>query len=113
MGEPRRDPEGTVTRSATFQVVNRLGLHARAAARLVETVGRFRSEVELIKDGQRCDARSIMSVLLLCGHRGARITVVARGPDAGAVLEALGALFASGFGEGAAQDDGDGERGAP
>ncbi|MBX3250081.1 MAG: HPr family phosphocarrier protein [Myxococcales bacterium] len=85
-----------------FEIVNTLGLHARAAAKLVREAGRFAARVELEKDGQRADAKSIMGVLLLCGERGARIRVRAEGVDADAAVRALGDLFASGFGEGVA-----------
>ena len=88
-------------RSATVEVPNRLGLHARAAAKLVSTANRFESHIEVSKDGQVADAKSIMGVLLLCGHQGSEITIVARGPDADLALAALCGLVAAGFGEGA------------
>ncbi len=84
---------------ARFEVRNPLGLHARAAARLVRLASRFRSDIELEKDGRCVDAKSVMGVLLLCGAQGSRVTVRAEGPDAGEALRAIGELFASGFGE--------------
>ena len=86
-----------VTRS--FVIVNELGLHARAAAKLVQLATRFESELKIEKDGQSADAKSVMGVLLLCGQRGARLTVTAKGPDARAAVEAIGALIADRFGE--------------
>ncbi len=86
----------------TLEVVNALGLHARAAAKLVRVASSFRARVELDKGGQRADAKSIMGVLLLCGERGSRIVVRAIGDDADAAVAALRALFAEGFGEGVA-----------
>ena len=83
----------------TFEIVNELGLHARAATRLVQTASRFACEVELEKDGQRANAKSVMGVLLLCGQRGARITVIARGDDAAEAVAAIGELIRHRFGE--------------
>jgi phosphocarrier protein len=83
----------------TVEVPNRLGLHARAAAKLVDVANRFESHVEVSKDGQSADAKSIMGVLLLCGHRGCELTFRAVGSDASAAVEALGELVADGFGE--------------
>lgn len=84
---------------ATFEIVNELGLHARAATRLVQTATRFSSEVELEKDSQRANAKSVMGVLLLCGQKGARVTVIARGDDAAEAVAAIGALIRDRFGE--------------
>ena len=85
--------------AATVEVPNRLGLHARAAAKLVNLANRFRSQIEVSKGDQVADAKSIMGVLLLCGGRGAKITFRASGPDAEAALGALCALVDDGFGE--------------
>ncbi len=81
------------------EIPNRLGLHARAAAKLVDLANRFESRIEVSKNDQMADAKSIMGVLLLCGHRGATLTFQAQGADAQAAVEALKALVASGFGE--------------
>jgi phosphocarrier protein len=83
----------------TFTIVNVRGLHARAATKLVQLAARHRCEVELEKDGQRANAKSIMGVLLLCGGMGTRLTVRARGPDAREAVEAIGALIEARFGE--------------
>ena len=85
----------------TFEIVNQLGLHARAAARLVQLAATFDAEVELEKDGQRVNAKSIMGVLLLCGQRGTKVTVIGTGQDGEAAVEAIGRLIANRFGEGA------------
>ncbi len=85
--------------TATVEVTNRLGLHARAAAKLVGLANRYQSHIEVSKDGQVADAKSIMGVLLLCGQRGAKITFRVLGPDAEVALAALCALVADGFGE--------------
>jgi len=86
-------------RSATVEVPNRLGLHARAAAKLVHLANRFESQIEVAKDDRVADAKSIMGVLLLCGQQGAKITFRALGADSEAALAALCALVAGGFGE--------------
>lgn len=84
---------------ATVEVPNRLGLHARAAARLVDLANRYDAQIEVSKDGQVADAKSIMGVLLLCGQRGAKLTIRAKGPDAEPALDALCQLVTGGFGE--------------
>ena len=85
--------------TATVTVPNRLGLHARAAAKLVDLANRYESHIEVSNAGQAADAKSIMGVLLLCGQQGTKITFRARGADAEAALAALCALVADGFGE--------------
>ena len=92
------DP-GESSAEATFTIVNELGLHARAAAKLVRIAGAFRSRVEVGKDGQSADAKSIMGVLLLCGEKGAQVTVRAWGADAPEAVGAIGTLIADRFGE--------------
>ena len=83
----------------TFEIVNELGLHARAAAKLVRVASSYDAHVEVEKDGQKADAKSIMGVLLLCGEMGARITIRARGADAAEAVRALGELISGRFGE--------------
>lgn len=83
----------------TFEVINELGLHARAAAKLVQTASTFSSKIEAEKRGQRADAKSVMGLLLLCGQRGSSLTFTATGDDAEAALDAIGALVADRFGE--------------
>lgn len=82
-------------------VKNRLGLHARAAAQLVRTASRFQSTVRLERtDGSAvADAKSILSVLMLAACRGTQLRVTASGEDEANAIEALTALFESGFGE--------------
>lgn len=82
-----------------LQIVNRLGLHARAAAKLVGTATRFASEIAIEKDGRSADAKSIMAVMMLAATRGHTITVSARGEDEQAAVEAIAALVADRFGE--------------
>lgn len=83
------------------RVVNRLGLHARAAARFVHTANRFRARVQVSRDGQSMDGKSILGILLLVASQGTRIEISAEGDDEAAAVEALVALVGDGFGEGA------------
>jgi phosphocarrier protein HPr len=82
-----------------FEIVNELGLHARAATKLVQLAGRFAADVELENQGQVANAKSVMGVLLLCGAKGAVVSVRARGADAERAVAALGELIAQRFGE--------------
>ncbi len=82
-----------------FQIVNELGLHARAATKLVQLAGRFGSEVTVEKDQQVANAKSVMGVLLLCGAKGTYVTVSAKGPDADECVQQIGELIRSRFGE--------------
>jgi len=78
---------------------NRLGLHARAAARFVHTASRFRSRVTAGRDGRVMDGKSILGILLLAASQGTAIEVTAEGEDEHQAMEALEALVVSGFGE--------------
>jgi phosphocarrier protein HPr len=86
-----------IEREAT--IVNRDGLHARPAARIVRLASSFSSEVELAKDGVGVNGKSIMGVMMLAAECGSSITIRANGPDAAEAVEALAQLVASGFGE--------------
>ncbi len=82
-----------------FTIVNKLGLHARAAAVLVQLAGTFTSEVTVIKEGLTVNGKSIMGVLMLAAARDSTIVVETVGADEDAALSALGKLIESGFGE--------------
>jgi phosphocarrier protein HPr len=86
-----------IEREAT--IVNRDGLHARPAARIVRLASSFNSEVELAKDGVGVNGKSIMGVMMLAAECGSSITIRADGPDAAEAVDALAQLVASGFGE--------------
>jgi len=88
-----------VSATGTFQIINERGLHARAATKLVQLAARFDCEVELEKDGQRANAKSVMGVLLLCGAKGTEVSVHAEGAGAQDAVDAIGALIADRFGE--------------
>jgi phosphocarrier protein HPr len=81
------------------EIVNRLGLHARAAAKLVQTAGQFRSRVTVEKDGEEVDAKSILGVLLLAAAQGCTITIRCEGEDEEAALQAITGLIANRFDE--------------
>lgn len=87
------------TATGTFLVVNRLGLHARAATKLVQLAARFKSEVAVTREGQRANGKSVMGVLLLCGAKGTWLTIDAEGEDASEAVRQLGELIAGRFGE--------------
>jgi phosphocarrier protein len=78
---------------------NRLGLHARAAARFVHTASRFRSRVTAGRDGRVMDGKSILGILLLAASQGTAIEVTAEGEDEAQAMDALEALVGAGFGE--------------
>jgi phosphocarrier protein len=82
-------------------VKNRLGLHARAAARFVHAANRFHSRVTVSRDGRTMDGKSILGILLLAAGQGTALDLGADGDDEDAAVDALAALVESGFGEGA------------
>jgi phosphocarrier protein HPr len=86
--------------SAELVIVNKLGLHARASAKLTQVATGFKSDVWLTRNGRRVNAKSIMGVMMLAAGKGASVTVEAQGEDADAALAALRALIADCFGEG-------------
>ncbi|MCK7546114.1 HPr family phosphocarrier protein [Marinobacter bryozoorum] len=81
-------------------IINKQGLHARAAAKLVETASRYDSRVELAKGDRQVDAKSIMPVMMLAASQGTEIELVAEGPDEQQAIAALEALINDYFGEG-------------
>ena len=83
------------------QICNRLGLHARAAARFVQAATRFRSRVSVSRDGRTMDGKSILGILLLAASQGAWLEIGAEGEDEVDAVAALVALVETGFGEGA------------
>lgn len=83
-----------------FEIVNRLGLHARAAAKLVRLANRYDAEIRLVRDDIEVNGKSIMGVLMLAANKDSLLSVRAEGPDAPDAVEAIGALIADKFGEG-------------
>lgn len=84
---------------ADLEIVNELGLHARAATKFVQTANRFKCDVEVEKDEQTVNGKSIMGVLMLVASKGTTITVRATGAEAQACVDALRTLVADRFGE--------------
>lgn len=83
-----------------FEIINRLGLHARAAAKFVTCASRFESSVQVEREGRRVNGKSIMGVMMLAAARGTQITIETNGPDEQEVMDALAALIGDYFGEG-------------
>jgi phosphocarrier protein len=86
-------------RSEEMTIVNSLGLHARPAAALVNTVLKYTSDVTIALNGQQVNAKSIMGLLTLAAAQGSVILVTVQGDDADEALEAVRTLVESGFGE--------------
>jgi phosphocarrier protein len=82
-----------------IEIINRLGLHARAAAKLVSCASGFASRIELERKGQRVNGKSIMGVMMLAASRGSRIVIEADGEDEASALAALETLINDRFGE--------------
>ena len=92
---------GQPVTSRSVEVVNQLGVHARAAAKFVHVASRFEARVRVTRSGREIDGKSILGILLLAAARGTTILISADGADEQAALEALSALVESGFGESA------------
>ena len=83
----------------TFEIVNTLGLHARAAALLVQSAQKYRSHIEITKEDLSVNGKSIMGLLMLAAAKGSRLVVRATGDDAVDALEEIGSLIRNGFWE--------------
>jgi phosphocarrier protein len=86
--------------SIKAEIVNKLGLHARAAAKLTHLAGNYHSEIWISRSGRRVNAKSIMGVMMLAAGQGTSVLLEAEGPDAEEALAALTKLIANRFGEG-------------
>ena len=84
----------------TIVISNKLGLHARASAKLTKLAGSFHSEVHLVRTGRRINAKSIMGVMMLAAGLGTEIQIETEGEDAQAAMDAIRALIEDRFGEG-------------
>lgn len=85
--------------SETLTILNKLGLHARASAKLTRLAGQFESEIWLTRNGRKVNAKSIMGVMTLAASQGTMIDLEVSGPDELAAIEALRALVNGYFGE--------------
>jgi phosphocarrier protein len=82
-----------------FEIVNKLGLHARAASKLVNLANKFKSDVWIAREGTEVNAKSILGVLMLACGQGSRVMLRVEGADAPPAFDALSKLIKSGFGE--------------
>jgi len=82
------------------EIVNKLGLHARASAKLTQTAGRFQSDVFIIKGARRVNAKSIMGVMMLAAGKGTKVGLEVNGSDEAEAMDAVVGLVSDMFGEG-------------
>ncbi len=82
------------------EIINKLGLHARASTKLTQTASQFSSDIWIERNGRRVNAKSIMGVMMLAAAKGSLISLEATGTDEDAAIEALTALINNYFGEG-------------
>jgi phosphocarrier protein HPr len=85
---------------STIRISNKLGLHARASAKLTKLAGSFRSEVFMSRNGRRVNAKSIMGVMMLAAGAGAEVEIEIEGEDEQAAMQAITRLIEDKFGEG-------------
>ncbi len=83
-----------------IEIVNKLGLHARASAKLTQMAGQFQSEIWIARNERRVNAKSIMGVMMLAANKGSTIHLEIDGTDEGEAMNALAGLIAGRFGEG-------------
>ncbi len=81
------------------EIINKLGLHARASALFVKTASRFQSEVKLAREGVEVNGKSIMGIMMLAAAKGTMVRLTVEGADEGEAFEAIVALINDGFGE--------------
>ncbi len=86
--------------STQLEIINKLGLHARASTKLTQTASRFKSDIWVERNGRRVNAKSIMGVMMLAAAKGSIVTLEANGEDEALAIEALCALINDYFGEG-------------
>jgi phosphocarrier protein HPr len=86
--------------STELEIINKLGLHARASTKLTQTASKFASEIWITRNGRRVNAKSIMGVMMLAAAKGSVVTLEAIGADEKEAVDGLTALIADYFGEG-------------
>ena len=86
--------------SREIEIINKLGLHARAAAKLVTQASQYESDIQLIRNDQKVNAKSIMGVMMLAAGQGTTLLMIANGTDESEAIDALNELVLSRFGEG-------------
>ena len=82
------------------EIINKLGLHARASAKLTQLAARFQSDVVMSRNNRKVNAKSIMGVMMLAAGKGSKVTLETSGPDESEAMEAIVALINDCFGEG-------------
>ncbi len=82
-----------------FEIVNKLGLHARASALFVKTASKFASEVKLARETVEVNGKSIMGIMMLAAAKGTNIRLTVEGPDEDEAMQTIGTLIRDGFGE--------------
>ena len=82
------------------EIINKLGLHARASAKLTQLAAKYQSDVQMSRNGRKVNAKSIMGVMMLAAGKGAKVTVEVDGPDEAVAMDAIVALIGDYFGEG-------------
>jgi len=87
-------------RQQEVDIVNKLGLHARASAKLTQLAAKYQCDVSLARNGRKVNAKSIMGVMMLAAGKGSRIILETEGPDEGEAMNAIVALIGEYFGEG-------------
>ena len=87
-------------KSITLEIINKLGLHARASTKLTQTASKFASEIWITRNGRRVNAKSIMGVMMLAAAKGSMVEIDATGEDETQAINALSALINDYFGEG-------------
>jgi phosphocarrier protein HPr len=83
-----------------IEIVNKLGLHARASAKLTQLAARYQCDVSLARNGRKVNAKSIMGVMMLAAGKGSRIMLETDGPDETEAMDAIAVLIGDCFGEG-------------
>jgi phosphocarrier protein len=83
-----------------LEIINKLGLHARASAKLTQLAAKFESDVQVMRNDRKVNAKSIMGVMMLAAGKGSKITVEIDGPDEAAAMDAIAKLVGDYFGEG-------------
>ncbi len=83
-----------------IEVTNKLGLHARASAKLTQLAGQFKSDIWISRNGRRVNAKSIMGVMMLAAAKGTTVNLEISGEDEAQAIQSIAALFTDKFGEG-------------
>ena len=82
------------------EIINKLGLHARASAKLTQLAAKYQSDVQMSRNGRKVNAKSIMGVMMLAAGKGSKVLIEIDGADEGAAMDAIVALIGDYFGEG-------------